>query len=333
MLDSALELAKKGYKIFPLSPLSKIPRAGSKGSKDATCDETVILSLWAAQSQANIALALGETSRIVAVDCDFNHGFKKEELQKFPRTITVQTKNGFHLYYKYKAGLKSRALWGGTTNSSSAYLRVNGLYTVAPPSSVKYETGEVWEYMYLEDPGGELSFSDMEPAEVPDWFFENCGANSYKPGERHDALLRTATAMRKKGKSAQDMMHALIEKNETSFIEPKKNIEVEAGKIVEWVMANVEPGKFSDFAELKKQEHYVMPLGYKEGKYFYTSSGNKEIVTLPTHNHNSLNLLGLMPINWWEDNYGKPYGKDGLQIRIDWTQAASDMMQTCRDRG
>lgn len=76
--------------------------------------------------------------------------------------------------------------------------------------------------------------------------------------------------------------------------------------------------------EVKAERHYVRCLGHRDGTYFYTSSGNKEIVAITMHSQES--LTDLMPLAYWQAVYP---GKKG----IDFARAADELKTRARERG
>lgn len=147
-LNSALNLAQFGWKLFPLAPFQKIPAiAKGKGCLEATDDENV-LEAWARRfPNANVGLACGKPSNLIVVDLDPRNGsdasVKKlaERKQTFPPTVMARTANGgTHLYYAYEPVLK---------NSKSALapgidIKTTGGYVVAPPSLLDTDRRYVW---------------------------------------------------------------------------------------------------------------------------------------------------------------------------------------------
>lgn len=174
MLNEALKLARRGIAVFVLAQGSKKPPAGTHGVNEVYKDEDEIKRRWMAYPRANVGVALGAVSGLVGIDVDRNHGATDADLAKFPRTVTVRTRNGFHLYFKYPPqGVKSHSVLklDGLTGDA-AYLRSDGLYLVGPRSIVSWDKGErltPWEYQWHSDAGGELSFDDCEVAPLPEW--------------------------------------------------------------------------------------------------------------------------------------------------------------------
>src|SRR3954452_16997268 len=76
---AAVELANRGYYVFPLRPRGKEPLPSSRGFKDATRDERRILQWWDRHPDANIGVACG-ASGIAVVDIDAKHGADPNEV-------------------------------------------------------------------------------------------------------------------------------------------------------------------------------------------------------------------------------------------------------------
>lgn len=72
------------------------------------------------------------------------------------------------------------------------------------------------------------------------------------------------------------------------------------------------------------EKNYVRALGYSGDTYFYTSSQNPQISRLLSHD--TVSLLKLMSLEYWESLYP---GKTGT----DWTKGKSDLMNQARRRG
>lgn len=383
MLNDALQLARQGFAVFPLGTNTKLPaiakKDGGQGVKDATTDESIIRKWWTERPKWNIGIAMGERSNwLVGVDLDHNHGAKLEDLQKFPRTVTIRTRNGFHLYFRVNRPVSNHALFGGTNNTAAAFLRSEGYYFVAPPSVVSWdETTKKHlaphEYSFWQDPGGDLSFADCPVADLPEWAYdapEVAGTVSapradgeasssapvdrqaqpvqrtgssvelpgaapvYEPGLRHNALLRTAVAMRKRGKSDDEIRTALHERNQKDFKPPKPDVAKEIDAIIGWLGENnVKPLVIFDINKARLEwGQYLLPLGHRDDKYYYTTSSNKMIVAISAAGHTSNQLMNLMPREFWKAGWPKVSGKDGT-INPNWEQAASDMMEACRWQG
>jgi hypothetical protein len=138
--SAALHLAKRGMAVFPLSPGTKIPMAGSKGFKDATRDLKRVCALWTKHPTANVGIATGAISGVWVLDIDAHHDGEVTlvEIERrhggLPLTIQVDTPNGGrHLYFRITQGSQ------GIRNSAGRVglgidVRGNGGSIVAPPS-------------------------------------------------------------------------------------------------------------------------------------------------------------------------------------------------------
>lgn len=86
-----------GWKVFPCQPGGKIP-ATKHGCKDATTDPDQIKAWWTQSPEANIGLACGAESGVVAVDIDVGSdkdGWKSlDEFQQLPETVCQDTPSG-----------------------------------------------------------------------------------------------------------------------------------------------------------------------------------------------------------------------------------------------
>lgn len=281
MLNDALKLAKLGIAVFPLSPGSKIPLKNTHGVKDATKDLDKIRIWWRHAPNANIGVALGTVSGIVAVDIDRNHGATDDDLRAFPRTVRVKTRNGYHLYFRHPGGqVKNQVLVPGRVagdEEAAAYLRADGYYVVGPGSIVNFDKGvrlPDHEYSFDSDAGGELSFTECPIAELPaisslvdktvselpkgvqlcNDAWPSPGVNQasgnvdsrgkYGPNTRHAHFKDVAVCMRKRNHSAEKIREELHRVNLQECNPPKteeEGVVAEIDNIVKWVMETVTP--------------------------------------------------------------------------------------------
>jgi Bifunctional DNA primase/polymerase, N-terminal len=133
MLDDALLWAVRGLPVFALSPRSKVPAKGSRGSKDATRDEAAIREMWAGNPDGNIGVATGGGFFVVDLDgpeaaswfinscvC---HGLCEPTLEQ-------RTARGLHLFFRCDSEVRNSA----SMIAPGADIRGEGGYVVAAPS-------------------------------------------------------------------------------------------------------------------------------------------------------------------------------------------------------
>jgi len=155
--DAALDLAARGWPVFPLGDggkLPRIPRAhpddpdlqrtckracdrDGHGCYDATTDPERIRAWWTRWPGANVGLATGPASGLLVVDVDGRgDGYaslaRLEAAHDTLATLEAATPGGSHLYLGYPAGrqigLSAGKLGAGLDT------RGRGGYVVAPPS-------------------------------------------------------------------------------------------------------------------------------------------------------------------------------------------------------
>lgn len=240
-LEAALAYARRGWPVFPLhhpdphrgcscldalecrSP-GKHPRT-RKGLKDATTDEAQIRRWWELYPLANVGLAMGRKSGLVAVDVDPRGGGDAsiseliEAYGELPETLEADTGGGgSHIFFTHP----------GVTfkNSSSALgegldVKTDGGYVVAAPS--------------LHSSGRRYGWRNrLRPAEIPPWLLKLLTAEKEKPaaasaskpprqtsvtahhgpvipeGSRNHRLFRVACAMRGNGSGQAEIEAELL---------------------------------------------------------------------------------------------------------------------------
>jgi hypothetical protein len=174
MIDSVLASAHRGWHVFPLPPLSKIPKV--KWSEWATNNEESVKRWWAKHPDDNYGIATGP-SGLVVIDIDVFKGkdavntngevvrelfgieawstlVRDTGMTKEPRTFEVWTPSGGeHLYFKANDAMKVK-------NSISKLapgidVRAEGGFVVGPGSRTEQGTYEI----HLE----------RKPAALPSW--------------------------------------------------------------------------------------------------------------------------------------------------------------------
>ena len=166
MLDHALQLAGRGWRVFPchttLSGACSCGQPCGKNAgkhprikawqKDATTDQAQILKWWTKWPDANIGVATG--SGLVVTDLD-----GPAEIEKLrsiaaphgglPETLVAQTARGFHIYLGGD--------WPTTKKVDGLLVRGTGGFVIAPPSLHASGIRYLWA-------------KDVPIAPMPPWF-------------------------------------------------------------------------------------------------------------------------------------------------------------------
>src|ERR1043166_733531 len=91
MLEAAEAALDKGFSVFALSPVTKIPRPGTHGHLDATAMPADVEWLWNENPEYNPAISCAASNLIVL---DYDDGIPPSDL---PKTYAVKTSRGVHL--------------------------------------------------------------------------------------------------------------------------------------------------------------------------------------------------------------------------------------------
>lgn len=153
--QSAMALTRKGFRVFPCSPLAKDPAC--KWKAEATTDLDRASALWSGQlSDANIGIATG--GGLVVVDVDMKNGrqglqsldaLQHEFKEALPPTLMARTPSGgLHLYFSYPAD--QRAIGNRAGLRDGIDIRGAGGYVVAPPSELNNERDGTGKYTWVE---------------------------------------------------------------------------------------------------------------------------------------------------------------------------------------
>ncbi len=223
---AALVHAGRGWAVFPVHTpridggcscgTPSCPRVGKHprtphGLRDATTDPGTILAWWWRWPEANIGVALGQRSGIVAVAVDPRHGgdetlaaLEREHGAELESVEAVTGGGGRHIVFACPAG-------GCPTRypGEGLELRGDGAYIVVVPSL--HASGRTYTWEVSHDP------DDVALAPLPDWLLAIAhGAPSGRPasqsrleprrvlegvsaGERDTTLFRYACRLRGKG--------------------------------------------------------------------------------------------------------------------------------------
>ena len=130
MIAAAIGWAGRGFAVFPLMPRGKVPLGAlaPHGLKDASRDRGIIADWWRREPSANIGLRTG--GGFFVIDLDGPDAVKWFANAKAPRTLTVKTRSGFHLFFSTTVSVPNSA----GRIAPGVDVRGQGGYVVAPPS-------------------------------------------------------------------------------------------------------------------------------------------------------------------------------------------------------
>jgi len=167
-LSAALEMAKKGFRVFPVTPGDKTPVKGVSWQATATTDPLRIMQLWHDNPGCNYGVACG--GGLLVVDVDAHKGGMGSLVAldgEVPLTGTLVVKTpggGYHVYLSGPDVANSVEKLGPGLD-----VRGKGGYVVGPGS---YFADSDWEKGYA----GEYTVEDASPlAMAPDWLVTACG--------------------------------------------------------------------------------------------------------------------------------------------------------------
>lgn len=254
-LDAALNLARAGFRVFPLHGITGgccscgKHGCGSPGKhpaiagwqKAATCEETKVRELFDHRPNANIGLATGQG--LVVIDLDGAQGLAtlagwESEHGRLPETLRVQTGGGgLHLYFRTEEKLRNsvRLLGPGVD------VRAEGGYVVGPGSH--HVSGR--DYTWLDRPAGgaaplptfildrlrgssEAAGSERVGDEGGALPGGSAPGDPIPEGSRNDALFRYGCDLRAKGHTIAQIDKALREMNAARCTPPLSREEVAA---------------------------------------------------------------------------------------------------------
>ena len=168
ILDAALAYARRGIRVIPITPRSKIPLIDAWPTQ-ATSDEAIIRAWWKQWPTAGIGIATGKAGRrqFFVLDIDDKNGkngsdtLAELETQhgKLPDTVTVLTgSGGRHLYFITNVEIRNDS---GKRLGEGLDIRGKAGYVVAPPTIHENGREYAFEHGYTMD--------DIAPAEAPGW--------------------------------------------------------------------------------------------------------------------------------------------------------------------
>ncbi|MBR0719392.1 bifunctional DNA primase/polymerase [Bradyrhizobium liaoningense] len=151
LLAAALDYAVNGVPVFPVEPRGKKP-AVKRSFYAATTNPATIRRYWT-DPDRNIGIPTGAPSGVLVLDIDGEEGeasLRSLEAKHgaLPKTRTVLTRRGHHLWFAYPGAIPSSIAQVG----EGLDVRADGGYVVAPPSI--HETGHIYTF---EDPHRQLA--------------------------------------------------------------------------------------------------------------------------------------------------------------------------------
>ena len=231
-IEAALAYAFRGWSCFPCRPRGKEPLT-DHGLKEASTTPDTIREWWRHWKQANVAIALGAVSGIVALDVDPRHGGDAaldelvEQNGLLPATPHSLTGGGGHHFLFAHPGGKLKAMY---QLADGLELRADGAYIIAPPSIHPNGHAYAWEVSE--------HFEDVLPARLPPWLLAMLRAQRQQErerppvpemlgeGQRNLNLARMAGAMRRYGMCQEAIESALSIENERRCVPPLNRDEV-----------------------------------------------------------------------------------------------------------
>lgn len=218
MLESALNLARRGWFVFPCQPRGKSPLT-EHGYKDASKDVATIRA-WAEQyPDANIGIDCGR-SGILVLDVDGPQGDDSllDLGVAFPDTVTVRTGKGRHYYFKSNGKNYKNAV----SIKPGLDIRTAGGSVIAPGST--HANGNAYEFV-KEQPLAEIPEwleellqpferkSDTSAALSPDENKQKTDTETIAEGTRNVTLTGIAGTLRARGLSFESIFAALQAEN------------------------------------------------------------------------------------------------------------------------
>lgn len=151
MIDTALDLARRGFHVLPLVARNKMPIFPG-GYKLGTTDADQVRLWWTKNPQANIGIATGESDLLVM---DADHGLTSyddfitwRDRNGLPPTYTVRSGRrpefGVQMYYRGHITTQGRKTW--KLDGCSGDFKSDGGLVVHPPS-IHPDSGEAYELL------------------------------------------------------------------------------------------------------------------------------------------------------------------------------------------
>ena len=241
----ALALADHGFRVFPLSPNSKVPLKGTHGYKDATNDLETVFSWIIAEPRMNLGLSL-DSLLVVDIDIHDSEHNGRESLLKLAKkgyqlptnTYIEQTPSGgLHYFFKYD---------GKPTRKVNILDGIDLLtdFAVISPSEVNGKPYKPIGKYQIKDaaPAPQWLIDMMKPDEKPDFSFTVVRPSKYKSkiagnlvsmlnqtidqGGRNDYLTRICGLLLSSTAASSEVLKTLLKINNANCIPPLADSEV-----------------------------------------------------------------------------------------------------------
>ena len=118
--------------------------------------------------------------------------------------------------------------------------------------------------------------------------------------------------------------HGYKEKRKQRKTKPAAPVRVEGGGLGD--------GPPDQPATAPEPKHPFVMLGFGGDDYYYQPKGSGQVTRITRAGHNSTNLFGIAPIEYWKKAYPK-FNKDGEFIGINWQQCYSDLITAQHEIG
>lgn len=245
MLNEALNLASKGFRIIPCK--EKIPQI-KKWQINATNNSDIIKELWS-KSDYNIGILTGaDGENIVVIDCDIKEDingvdnfikFIDEKKIILPNTLTATSgRGGKHYYFRSKSSnIKS----GTNIFDKGIDIRANGGFIIAPPSlhpngnryswdnsSTIADLPEQLESIIIEYQNSTNLKKDTlnKPSKKINNIKNYTELIDIEIGERNETLFRLSSKLIESGLCYKAILEAINIENNTKCVEPLTKEEI-----------------------------------------------------------------------------------------------------------
>jgi hypothetical protein len=166
LLTAALGYLDRGWQIVPLRPGQKAPPL-VKDWPQLHPDAGAVQQWWAQWPDANVGIAFGHATGLIALDIDGLEGERYlDQLsgRDLPATLEFTTPRGRRYLYRTPEGVEVKNRQWRAGDHEEVRLLAEGRYTVAPPS--RLEDGGEYRWEEGRGPG------EIEPAPCPRWLVD-----------------------------------------------------------------------------------------------------------------------------------------------------------------